>query len=55
MTEKKNEKKGCGCGCDFNKEVNSMVKEAQKPTAEQHKTRKEEVEKAFEQKDNKRK
>lgn len=53
MNDKKNEKKGCGCGCDFKKEVNNLVKDAQKPTNEQHKIRKEEVEKAFTPKDKK--
>lgn len=49
--EKMNEKKGCGCGCDFKKEVNSLVKEAQKPTDQQRSKKKEEVEKAFAPKD----
>lgn len=47
MDDKKREDRGCGCACDFKKEVDELVKEGQKPTPEEHMDRKEEIEKAF--------
>lgn len=49
--DKKNEKNsGCGCGVDFKKEVNEVVKEGTKPTKAQHEKKKAEVDAAFKSK-----
>ena len=47
MKEKENGKKGCGCGCDFKKEVEGLVKDGKKPTVEERLEKKREVEAAF--------
>ena len=47
MKEKETGKKGCGCGCDFKKEVEGLVKDGKKPTVEERLEKKREVEAAF--------
>ena len=51
MEKKMQEGQSCGCGCDFEKEVDSLVKEGQKPTREEHESKKSEVEAAFQKED----
>lgn len=47
MNSKNEKAQGCGCGVDFRKEVNDLVKEGSKPTKAQHDKRKAEVDAAF--------
>lgn len=47
MKEENNLDQGCGCGCDFKKEVDELVKEGQKPTPVERMEKKREVEAAF--------
>lgn len=47
MKDENNRDQGCGCGCDFKKEVDELVKEGQKPTPIERMEKKREVEDAF--------
>lgn len=49
---KDKEKNGtcCSCEADFKKEVDELVEEAKKPTAEEHKEKEKELKEAFEEK-----